>query len=103
VSKKDKGEMKVAPHDPGRDLRRARGGLFLPWRAPALAATTALAVFLFLPLVVELSVSMQWLAVVGGIAAMSPPACVSTGAWRRNEHRAGFPISWTLVVCADPG
>ena len=73
----------------------------------ALAAATGLAVFLFLPLVVGLSVSMQWLAVVvGGIAGYVAPSMYLDRrvARRRNEHRAGFPdFMDLLVVCADSG
>lgn len=108
VSEKDKGEMKV--------LRRrmiqagifdARAAAYFFLARAALAATTALAVFLFLPLVVELSVSMQWLAVVvGGIAGYVAPSMYLDRrvARRRNEHRAGFPdFMDLLVVCADSG
>jgi tight adherence protein C len=108
VSEKDKGEMKL--------LRRrmiqagifdARAAAYFFLARAALAATTALAVFLFLPLVVELSVSMQWLAVlVGGIAGYVAPSMYLDRrvARRRNEHRAGFPdFMDLLVVCADSG
>ncbi len=108
VSEKDKGEMKL--------LRRrmiqagifdARAAAYFFLARAALAATTALAVFLFLPLVVELSVSMQWLAVVvGAIAGYVAPSMYLDRrvARRRNEHRAGFPdFMDLLVVCADSG
>ena len=108
VSEKDKGEMKL--------LRRrmiqagifdARAAAYFFLARAALAATTALAVFLFLPLVVGLSVSMQWLAVVvGGIAGYVAPSMYLDRrvARRRNEHRAGFPdFMDLLVVCADSG
>jgi tight adherence protein C len=58
-------------------------------------------------LVVELSVSMQWLAVVvGAIAGYVAPSMYLDRrvARRRNEHRAGFPdFMDLLVVCADSG
>jgi tight adherence protein C len=108
VSEKDKGEMKL--------LRRrliqagifdARAAAYFFLARAALAATTGLAVFLFLPLVVGLSVSMQWLAVVvGGIAGYVAPSMYLDRrvARRRNEHRAGFPdFMDLLVVCADSG
>ena len=108
VSEKDKGEMKL--------LRRrmiqagifdARAAAYFFLARAALAATTALAVFLFLPLVVALSVSMQWVAVVvGGIAGYVAPSMYLDRrvARRRNEHRAGFPdFMDLLVVCADSG
>jgi tight adherence protein C len=108
VSEKDKGEMKL--------LRRrliqagifdARAAAYFFLARAALAATTALAAFLFLPLAVELSVSMQWLAVVvGGIAGYVAPSMYLDRrvARRRNEHRAGFPdFMDLLVVCADSG
>lgn len=108
VSEKDKGEMKV--------LRRrmiqagifdARAVAYFFLARAALAATTALAVFLFLPLVLALSVSMQWVAVVvGGIAGYVAPSMYLDRrvARRRNEHRAGFPdFMDLLVVCADSG
>jgi tight adherence protein C len=108
VSEKDKGEMKL--------LRRrmiqagifdARAAAYFFLARAALAATTALAVFLFLPLVLALSVSMQWVAVVvGGIAGYVAPSMYLDRrvARRRNEHRAGFPdFMDLLVVCADSG
>jgi tight adherence protein C len=108
VSEKDKGEMKL--------LRRrmiqagifdARAAAYFFLARAGLAATTALAVSLFLPLVVELSVSMQWLAVVvGAIAGYVAPSMYLDRrvARRRNEHRAGFPdFMDLLVVCADSG
>lgn len=108
VSEKDKGEMKL--------LRRrmiqagifdARAAAYFFLARAALAAATGLAVFLFLPLVVGLSVSMQWLAVVvGGIAGYVAPSMYLDRrvARRRNEHRAGFPdFMDLLVVCADSG
>jgi tight adherence protein C len=108
VSEKDKGEMKALRRrmiQAGIFDVRAVACFFLA-RA-ALAATTALAVFLFLPLVVELGVSMQWLAVVvGGIAGYVAPSMYLDRrvARRRNEHRAGFPdFMDLLVVCADSG
>jgi tight adherence protein C len=108
VSEKDKGEMKL--------LRRrliqagifdARAAAYFFLARAALAATTALAVFLFLPLVVGLSVSMQWVGVVvGAIAGYVAPSMYLDRrvARRRNEHRAGFPdFMDLLVVCADSG
>ena len=108
VSEKDKGEMKLLRR------RMIQAGIFDAHAAAyfflaraALAAATGLAVFLFLPLVVGLSVSMQWLAVVvGGIAGYVAPSMYLDRrvARRRNEHRAGFPdFMDLLVVCADSG
>ena len=104
MSEKDKGEMKL--------LRRrmiqagifdARAAAYFFLALAGLAATTALAVSLFLPLVVALSGSMQWVAVVGGESrAMSPPACISTGAWPggATSTAPAFPISWISWSCA---
>ena len=61
----------------------------------------------FLPLVVSLSTSGFWLAViVGGIAGYVGPSMYLDRriAKLRNEHRAGFPdFMDLLVVCADSG
>ena len=107
-SDKDRGEMKV--------LRRrmvqagiydSRAVAFFFVARTVLAVVLALAVFLFLPLVVSLRPAGFWLAViVGGIAGYVGPSMYLDRriAHRRNEHRAGFPdFMDLLVVCADSG
>src|SRR4051812_29645101 len=63
--------------------------------------------FFFLPLILSLSGSGFWLAViVGGIVGYVAPSMYIDRriAKRRNEHRAGFPdFMDLLVVCADSG
>ncbi len=108
VSDKDKGEMKVLRR------RMLQAGIFDPRAVAyfflaraALAAVLAMATLAFLPMVVELSASMQWLAVIGGgITGYVAPSMYLDRrvAGRRNEHRAGFPdFMDLLVVCADSG
>lgn len=107
-SDKDRGQIKV--------LRRrmvqagiydSRAVAFFFVARTALALAIALAFFLFLPLIVSLSTSSFWLAViVGGIAGYVGPSMYLDRriAKLRNEHRAGFPdFMDLLVVCADSG
>ena len=72
-----------------------------------LAVGFAVAVFVLVPLIITLSSSMLWLAViVGGIAGYVGPSMYIDRriAKRRDEHRAGFPdFMDLLVVCADSG
>jgi tight adherence protein C len=108
VADKDKVEMKVLRH------RMIQAGIF-DSRAiayffvarTALAVGVAAAVFVFMPLIVSLSESMFWLAViVGGIIGYVAPSLYIDRriATRRNQHRAGFPdFMDLLVVCADSG
>jgi tight adherence protein C len=105
---KDKGDMKV--------LRRrlVQAGIF-DARAVAyffvartlLAVSLAVAVFIFMPLVVTPKVAMLWLVViVGGIIGYVGPSMYIDRriAKRCHEHRAGFPdFMDLLVVCADSG
>jgi tight adherence protein C len=105
---KDKGDMKV--------LRRrlVQAGIF-DSRAVAyffiartmLAVSLAVAVYVFMPLVVTLEVATFWLVVVvGGIIGYFGPSKYIDRriAKRCNEHRAGFPdFMDLLVVCADSG
>jgi tight adherence protein C len=108
VADKDKGEMKV--------LRRrmiqagifdARAVAFFFVARTAMALGLVAAVFVFTPLIVSLSASMFWLAVVGGgiIGYVGPSMYIDRRiAKRRTEHRAGFPdFMDLLVVCADSG
>jgi tight adherence protein C len=104
----DKGDGKV--------LRRRMlyAGIYNP-RAVAMffvARTTlaiglAIAAFIALPLVVQVSSSVQWLAVLaaGLIGYVAPSVYLDRRiAARRTEHRAGFPdFMDLLVVCADSG
>jgi len=72
-----------------------------------LAIGLAVAAFIALPLVVQVSSSIQWLAVLaaGLIGYVAPSVYLDRRiAARRNEHRAGFPdFMDLLVVCADSG
>ena len=72
-----------------------------------LAVGLGAAVFVLVPLIITLSSSMLWLAViVGGIAGYVGPSTYIDRriAKRRDEHRAGFPdFMDLLVVCADSG
>ena len=72
-----------------------------------LAVGLGAAVFVLVPLIITLSSSMLWLAViVGGIAGYVGPSMYIDRriAKRRDEHRAGFPdFMDLLVVCADSG
>jgi tight adherence protein C len=108
VADKDKGKMKV--------LRRrmiqagifdARAVAFFFVARTAMALGLVAAVFVFMPLIVSLSASMFWLAVVGGgiIGYVGPSVYIDRRiAKRRTEHRAGFPdFMDLLVVCADSG
>jgi tight adherence protein C len=108
VADKDKGEMKV--------LRRrmiqagifdARAVAFFFVARTAMALGLVAAVFVFMPLIVSLSASMFWLAVIGGgiIGYVGPSMYIDRRiAKRRTEHRAGFPdFMDLLVVCADSG
>src|SRR5215467_8478763 len=104
----DKGDGKVLRR------RMVQAGIYNP-RAVAMffVARTALAVglavtaFIALPLVAEVSSSIQWLAVLaaGLIGYVAPSVYLDRRiAARRNEHRAGFPdFMDLLVVCADSG
>jgi tight adherence protein C len=105
---KGKGDMKV--------LRRrmvqagiydARAVAYFFVARTALAVGLAVAVFVFLPMIVSLQGSMYWLAViVGGIAGYVGPSMYIDRriATRRSEHRIGFPdFMDLLVVCADSG
>jgi tight adherence protein C len=108
VADKDKGEMKALRR------RMIQAGIF-DSRAVAyffvarttLAVGIAVAVFVFTPLIVSLSASIFWLAViVGGIVGYVGPSIYIDRriAQRRNQHRAGFPdFMDLLVVCADSG
>jgi tight adherence protein C len=105
---KDKGDMKV--------LRRrmvqagiydSRAGAYFFVARTALAICLAFAAFAFIPVVIDLSGSLFWLAVIlGGILGYVAPSMYVDRriATRRNEHRAGFPdFMDLLVVCADSG
>jgi tight adherence protein C len=65
------------------------------------------AAFIVLPMVMEPSSSILWLAVMGtGLLGYVAPSIYLDRriASRRNEHRAGFPdFMDLLVVCADSG
>src|SRR5215468_928806 len=100
----------------GKVLRRrmVQAGIYNPQAvAVFFVARTALAVglavvaFVGLPLVIELSSSIQWLAVlVAGLLGYLAPSLYLDRriAAHRNEHRAGFPdFMDLLVVCADSG
>jgi tight adherence protein C len=72
-----------------------------------LAIGLAVAAFIALPLVAQVSSSIQWLAVMaaGLIGYVAPSVYLNRRiAARRTEHRAGFPdFMDLLVVCADAG
>jgi tight adherence protein C len=72
-----------------------------------LAVGLAAAAFIVLPMVMEPSSSIQWLAVMaaGLLGYVAPSVYLDRRiASRRNEHRAGFPdFMDLLVVCADSG
>src|SRR5215468_10777719 len=104
----DKGDGKVLRR------RMVQAGIYNPQAvATFFVARTALAVglavtaFIGLPLVVEVSSSIQWLAVLaaGLLGYVAPSVYLDRRiAGRRNEHRAGFPdFMDLLVVCADSG
>ena len=104
----DKGDGKVLRR------RMVQAGIYNP-RAiamffvarTALAVGLAVAAFIALPLVAEVSASIQWLAVLaaGLLGYVAPSIYLDRRiAGRRNEHRAGFPdFMDLLVVCADSG
>jgi tight adherence protein C len=73
----------------------------------ALAVCSAIAVFLFLPMILTVGGSFHWLMVVlGGIAGYIGPSIYVDRriSQRRIEHRSGFPdFMDLLVVCADSG
>jgi tight adherence protein C len=73
----------------------------------ALAVGLAVAAFTVLPMVMETSSSIQWLAVMaaGLLGYVAPSIYLDRRiAALRNEHRAGFPdFMDLLVVCADSG
>jgi tight adherence protein C len=107
-SSKDKGDVKV--------LRRrmiqagiydTRAVAFFFIARAVFAVAIAATVFFLLPLILSLSGSGFWLAViVGGIVGYVAPSMYIDRriAKRRNEHRAGFPdFMDLLVVCADSG
>jgi tight adherence protein C len=107
-SSKDKGDVKV--------LRRrmiqagiydTRAVAFFFIARTVFAVAIAATVFFLLPLILSLSGSGFWLAViVGGIVGYVAPSMYIDRriAKRRNEHRAGFPdFMDLLVVCADSG
>jgi tight adherence protein C len=73
----------------------------------ALAIVLALAAFFLLPMLISLTSSMSWLAVLvaGGLGYVGPSFYLDKRInSRRDEHRAGFPdFMDLLVVCADSG
>jgi tight adherence protein C len=108
VTDKDTGEMKA--------LRRrlvlagiydARAVAYFFVARTISAVALAIFAFIAMPLIVTLSGSMLWLAViVGGILGYVAPSMYIDRriAKRRNEHRMGFPdFMDLLVVCADSG
>jgi tight adherence protein C len=72
-----------------------------------LAIVLAIAAFLFLPVLVKLTPSVFWLAVLmaGGLGYVGPSFYIDKRVNAcREEHRAGFPdFMDLLVVCADSG
>ena len=104
----DKGDGKVLRR------RMVQAGIYNPQAVAmffvartALAIGLAVAAFTVLPMVAELSSSIQWLAVMaaGLLGYVAPSIYLDRRiAVRRNEHRAGFPdFMDLLVVCADSG
>ena len=104
----DKGDGKVLRR------RMVQAGIYNPQAVAmffvartALAVGLAFAAFVGLPLVAEVSPSVQWLAVLaaGLIGYVAPSVYLDRRiAARRNEHRAGFPdFMDLLVVSADSG
>jgi tight adherence protein C len=81
-------------------------GFFFVARA-ALSIALAILAFIVVPMVVTLSSSFFWLAVIaaGILGYVGPSIYVDRRiASRREEHRAGFPdFMDLLVVCADSG
>ncbi len=108
ATEKDQGDMKVLRR------RMIQAGIY-DSRAVAyffvartvLAVGIALAIIVFMPMVVTLQSTMFWLVVIaGGIAGYVGPSVFLDRriAARRNEHRSGFPdFMDLLVVCADSG
>jgi tight adherence protein C len=104
----DQGDAKVLRQ------RLIRAGIFDP-RAVGyffasriiLSIVLALAGFVALPMLVDLSSSMYWLAVMvcGVLGYVGPSVYIDRRIkTRRDEHRAGFPdFMDLLVVCADSG
>jgi len=104
----DKGDGKVLRR------RMVQAGIYNPRAVAtffvartALAVGLAVAAFIGLPLLAEVSSSIQWLAVLaaGLLGYVAPSIYLDRRiAGRRNEHRAGFPdFMDLLVVCADSG
>jgi len=104
----DKGDGKVLRR------RMVQAGIYNPQAVAVffvartvLAVGLAVAAFVGLPLVAELSSSIQWLAVMaaGLLGYVAPSLYLDRRiSSRRNEHRAGFPdFMDLLVVCADSG
>jgi tight adherence protein C len=104
----DKGDGKVLRR------RMVQAGIYNPQAVAmffvartALAVGLAVAAFIVLPMVMEPSSSILWLAVMGtGLLGYVAPSIYLDRriASRRNEHRAGFPdFMDLLVVCADSG
>jgi tight adherence protein C len=85
----------------------ARAVAFFFAARTALAVAFALAVFVFLPMLMTQSTASFWLCVVvGGIGGYLAPSLYIDRriAKRRDEHRSGFPdFLDLLVVCADSG
>jgi tight adherence protein C len=73
----------------------------------ALAILLAVAAFVFLPMLVPLTPTVSWLAVLmaGALGYAGPSFYVDKRVnSRRDEHRSGFPdFMDLLVVCADSG
>jgi tight adherence protein C len=104
----DQGDAKVLRQ------RLVRAGIFDP-RAVGyffagrfvLSIVLALAAFVALPMLVNLSSSMYWLCVIGfGVLGYVGPSFYLDRriSARRDEHRSGFPdFMDLLVVCADSG
>jgi tight adherence protein C len=94
--------------------RLIRAGIFDPravgyFFASRIALSIVLALFAFaaLPMLVNLSSSMQWLAVIafGLFGYVAPSLYIDRRVKsRRDQHRSGFPdFMDLLVVCADSG
>jgi tight adherence protein C len=104
----DQGDAKVLRQ------RLVRAGIFDP-RAVGyffagrfvLSIVLALAAFVALPMLVNLSSSMYWLCVIGfgALGYVGPSFYLDRRiSARRDEHRSGFPdFMDLLVVCADSG
>src|SRR6266849_6217654 len=105
---KDKGDMKVLRRrlvQAGLFDARAVGYFFIA--RTMLAVGLAVAIFIFMPLVITPKVAMLWLAVIAGgiIGYVGPSMYIGRRIAKRcREHRAGFPdFLDLLVVCADSG